>query len=380
MNGMNGAPNRAWPANDATLDALNALQRSGNATTVNMYYLRDIIDGNGNHPNGSTGAPAQFGGNIPRNDGINMADAAVNNTFAHELGHMILNGGAQHLELPTDAAHSGDRTNLMWPDGTQTAQSFAQVGMIGRHDIVTSSQALRVMGNLGNNNPGLVGRNAIDTTYANRVDWDFVTDSGQTSFTHNNTFDGRQVTVTGGAETVGNNVDEQNPPGVDSLFFGINPNMPGHADPATHDHTGLGAFPATPNFGGNSFRMVDVFSLTLRYGDYDQGNTGGQSLKDGALDYDVFFRALDGSIVPGAPIVAFMPGWSALTNADNYLCRWQSPVDANGVFVFAHNGDGHDYNCQIDAVIAAVPEPTAMGVIAIGSSIAAMVRRRRRAA
>src|SRR4051812_40096397 len=73
MNGVNGAPNRAWPANDAALDALNALQRSANATTVNTYYLKDIIDANGNHPNGSTGAPAQFGAHVPRNDGVNMA-------------------------------------------------------------------------------------------------------------------------------------------------------------------------------------------------------------------------------------------------------------------------------------------------------------------
>jgi hypothetical protein len=366
MNGMNGAPNRAWPANDATLDALNALQRSPNASTVNMYYLKD----------GSTGAPAQFGGNVPRNDGINMADAAVNNTFAHELGHMILNGGAQHYEIAGNTSHSGDRTNLMWPDGTQAAQSFAQVGMLGKHDIVTSSQALRAFGNLGANNPGLVQRNAIDTTYANRVDWDFVADHGQLTFNHNNTNDGGQATVTGGAETVGNNVDEQNQPGVDSLYFGINPNMPGHADPATHNHTGLGNFPATPNFNGPSFRLVDVFSLALRYGDYDQDATGGQGLKEGALDYDVFFRGTDGSIVAGQPLLAFQPGWTDLTNADNYLCRWMSPVDANGVFVFAHNGDGHDYTCQIDAVIAAVPEPSMLGIVGVVTSVTMLNRRR----
>jgi len=374
MNGAGGAPNKAWPADDPTLDVLNTLQRSANARTINAYYIKSHTSGS----NGITGAPDPFGGNAPRNDGVNQADQAVNNTFAHEAGHMLFNDGAQHKEIPGDTPHSGDRTNLMWPDGTQTANSFADVGMLGRHDIVTSSQGLRIFGNAGANNPGFVQRNAVDTKYGNRVDWDFVADHGQLTFNHNNTIDGANVVVTGGAETVGNNVDEVTPTaGVDSLFYEIgNAAAPGAQ--AGHDHTGLGNFTHPGNFAGQSFKYADVFSLSLRYSDFDRNAAGAQSLKEGALDYDVVFRAADGSTAAGVPVAAFELGWTANTNADNFLTRWLSPIDATGMFIFAHLGNDHDYTTQIDAVIVGVPEPGSAAIFAVSlAGIAGRFRCRR---
>jgi hypothetical protein len=263
----------------------------------------------------------------------------------------------------------------MWPDGTQTAQNFNQVGMLGRRDIVTSSQALRVFGNAGANNPGFVQRNAIDTRYGNRVDWDFVADHGQITFNHNNTIGNVNVSVTGGAENTGNNVDEQNPIGADRMFFEIgNAQAPNEVG---HDHTGLGNFNHPGSFAGPGFYLADVFSLSLRYSDYDRDAAGANSLREGALDYDVVFRSAAGAEAPGIPLSIFELGWTANTNADNYLVRWLSPFEATGMFVQAHLGDNHDYLAQIDAVIVAVPEPASVGTTLLLAAPAILLRRRR---
>lgn len=378
LDGTGGTPNVEWnaapPNTLADDDAIKRLSRSADARTINNYYVRRYAGAN--PPNGITSGPAGYGGNVPRNDGIGLAtNQYVNNTFAHELGHMIFNGGAQHAEDPGDAAHSRDRTNLMWSDGTETAQNLNQVGMLGRRDIVTSSQALRAFGNLGNNNPGFVQRNAPDTRYGNRVDWDFVADHGQITFNHNNTTGGVNVSVTGGAENTGNNVDEVNPVGAERLFFEIG-NAAAPASQAGHDHTGLGEFAHPGNFAGAGFYLADVFSLGLRYSDYDRDAGGAASVREAALDYDVVFRSAAGATAPGIPISIFELGWSAATNADNYLVRWLSPFEATGVFVQAHLGDNHDYLAQIDAVIVAVPEPASLSA-ALPILVPALGARRR---
>lgn len=81
------------------------------------------------------------------------------------------------------------------------------------------------------------------------------------------------------------------------------------------------------------------------------------------LDYDVLFLAADGSLHTGTPIKAFVRGWAEI-NTDGVV-RWESPVDAVGVFVLARNSDGHDGIAQIDAIIA-VPEPAAGMLLIVG--------------
>ncbi|MHC4986445.1 MAG: PEP-CTERM sorting domain-containing protein, partial [Planctomycetota bacterium] len=139
------------------------------------------------------------------------------------------------------------------------------------------------------------------------------------------------------------------------------------------DKTGLGQFAATGDYQGPTFRVVDVFSLGLRYSDSDVNSGGALSLRENALDYDLFFHLAGGGIVQGNPTTVFISGWTGTSLADNYLARWLAPEDAVGIFIFALDDNGHDGVTQIDAVI--VPEPSSLALLAAG---AALLRRRRK--
>jgi hypothetical protein len=102
-------------------------------------------------------------------------------------------------------------------------------------------------------------------------------------------------------------------------------------------------------------------------------------VRNGALDYQVFFVDALNNVVPGQLETVFDFGWTTATTADNYLGRWVSPVDATGMFIYANTIDGtFDGNAQIDAVIVAkVPEPgRVLGAAIFGSLL--WVRRSRR--
>jgi PEP-CTERM motif-containing protein len=369
LNGMGGAPNVAWPINQTNQDdAMKALGRSANATTINTYYVQSYTPA----VNGLTSFPFTFGGNIPRNDGSGIANRAVPNTFSHEIGHMLLNANSSFsgFDCPAPAQAEScepgppNDSNVMFRTGERTSNSLSDVGprlspTVGGHDVLVPNQIDRIFANGGANNPGFVQKNhhAAD---GDRVDWDFVADQ--------NNLEGRA-----------NGADFNMP--TESLFWGIDTTVA--PSEIGHDHTGLGVFPPTPDFAGPSFRTVDVFSLAPRYADQDVNAAGNLSLREEALDYNLFFRGLDGSIFPGNPLFDFIGGWSPLTFADDYLARWVSPLPADGVFIFAHSGDGHDGNAQIDAIIASatvaqIPEPST--IILIGSGLAGILifgRRRR---
>ena len=51
-------------------------------------------------------------------------------------------------------------------------------------------------------------------------------------------------------------------------------------------------------------------------------------------------------------------------------------LSGTAMFIFAHNGNNHDYTCQIDAVIVAVPEPASAGAVALAGTIGLLRRRR----
>jgi hypothetical protein len=192
------------------------------------------------------------------------------------------------------------------------------------------------------------------------VDWDFVVDHNKFANDHDNNPNSPALDF--GLETV---VGADNHPGVESLYWGIQPTIA--SSQAGKDKTGLGAFPVTPDFTGQKFRTADVFSLGLRYSDSDVNLGGTLSQRETALDYNLFFRLLDGSFVPGVPQQVFVGGWSSNTFADNFLARWYSPVDAVGVFIHALNIQGHDGVTQIDAVIVSnIPEPGTFTLLFVG--------------
>jgi len=328
LNGAGGAPDVTWPINKTDQDdAMKCLQRSPNATTINAWYVQAY----GPPCNGLASPPRFFGANIPRNDGVGVANSAETSTFAHELGHMMLNGHASE--------DNNDATNFMYHTGSSYA--LTDVGITkGKMPL---EQINRVYENTGANNPGFLQHPDGDHRFGHRVDWDFVA--------HANDLESAQT----GAD---------NHEGTDWLHWRI-----GHTEtepPPTHDHTGLGVFPPTPDFADPTFRYADVFSLTLRYADFDSPDSGLYN-SFGALDYWTYFEDSSGAIHPGEMVTIFQHGWTETTCVDNWLARWRSPVDAVGVYTLPRAGTAYDGNLQIDAVIvSAIPEPVTLALLVLG--------------
>lgn len=344
LNGAGGAPTTAWPMNQgAHDDAMKALKRSANATTINNYYVQAYDT---TAPTGLTSPSTPFGANVPRNDGMGLANTAVNNTLAHELGHMLMDAG--------NASHTpGDATNLMFPTIANSSASFNDVGPAGGHDVITKAQMSTMFSNPGANNPGFVQVNGEDHRYGNRVDWNFVVD-------HSN------------LEDVGNGAD--NHLGLDSLYYEIGV---ASAPTATsgQDQTGLDSFTHPGSYTEQTFQYVDVFSMALRYSDFDRDATG-QQLQDAAQDYNVSCVAPGGAITAATPVTAFEWGWTISTDADNFLTRWMCDTPSNALYVYAENGSGHDGIAQIDAVIVSnIPEPATLLLLSCAGLV--LCRRRR---
>lgn len=340
------APAQTFPFNTgAEDDAMKIFERSANPSAVNLYYIQSYTNAN---LLGLASPPVNFGGNVPRNDGIGMVDAALDNTMAHELGHMVLNGdNSIHMGAP----------NIMAP--VNNNRTFSQIGPVGGQDTFTNAQVgaaftAPAMGMPNSNNAGLVQRNSADHRYGNRVDWDFVVD---------------HISIEGV-------LNADNYPGFgDSLYF-----EPGFAqtgfDSQDHNHEGLGVFMQPGDYMMETFRTADVFSLGLLYSDYDHNAAGVESLMEAALDYEVTFRAGDGSLAQGQIMQIFEEGWSATTNADNFLARWWSPIDAVGVFITAKTGGGYDGIAQIDAIIVSnIPEPATLAFLATATACLIGARR-----
>jgi hypothetical protein len=196
-----------------------------------------------------------------------------------------------------------------------------------------------------------------------RVDWDFVVDHRRTAVNHDQ--NGGTPNVEFGVEGLGNGTDQHG--GIESMLWLIGNTAPSpqpapDANNGGKDKTGLGTFGARPDFAGASFRYADVFSLSTTYSDQDTNAAGGLTLIDGALDYDLFFLGLDNQLYAGSINVVFQQGWTTNTLVDNYLARWVSPVDAKGIYILGHVGDGHDGTAQIDAIlVSTVPEPATVG-------------------
>jgi len=332
LNGTAGSPNVRWPINQDDQDnAMKALNRSPDTKTINDYYVQQY---DGSHPNGLTSPPYGYGGNAPRNDGSGIADAARSSTFAHELGHMLLNADSAFSSnnCPgNEASESCTPSNFMYRSGSD----FTLNDVSRTKGVMEGAQIDRIFEDGGANNPGFVRKDHHDAA-GDHIDWDFVAN---------------QVNL----EERLHGADNHNV--YDSLFWGIGPTVdPVHISTDgtfsdIHQHTGLGVFPATPDFSGQTFRLLDVFSLSTRYSDFNLNAAQDNPPQESALDYDLWFRGANGELEHGNLIKVFEPGWNQNTNADNYLARWSSPIDATGVFIFA--GTGSDGTTQIDGIIAA---------------------------
>ncbi|MCS7032452.1 MAG: hypothetical protein NZ561_00480 [Phycisphaerae bacterium] len=398
--------------------ATNNLTGGPATRRIDMYYVADMDDIPGNR---FRGYAFNSSANTLPSQGLNNpgdfrpffvvattgGDTAVADTFAHEIGHFLLNGPSVDNPSPGDPGHSATKTNLMasgsirWypgqpagdlnpsPGGPPSAisSSILTIGKtmrlntdgtpaVGGIDQLTAgngtlSQVRRVFDSTGNSsstNYLHLNRNA---GAGDRVDFDFMADVGR--------MDGNV------ASTDVNNLDgipgADNFPGTtgERLYFGIGSSTA--SDQTGKDKTGLGTFNALPDYAGAFFKYADVFSLSTMYSDSDINPSGDVSTREGSLDYNVQFRDALGNVSAGVPTVVFTDGWSLDTSVDNFVCRWV-PSDPNfnpvGLFIIAlegtFNGARYDAACQIDAVVVGIPEPAGWLLAPLA---AGLIRRRR---
>jgi hypothetical protein len=191
-----------------------------------------------------------------------------------------------------------------------------------------------------------VQRSDHGATFGDRADFNFVEDN---------------IPLEQAAAKPGSNGLMVNHPGFDFMVWQINPAaVPpplneaalGHVTPSPHDLN-------LPGYNAASFRTVDVVSLIARYADMDVGPaTGKWSPRQSALDYLLQFSADGTNWVGGTPVAVFDQGWTDQSQAEDFLARWESPVDAKFVRIQADTQVGqNDRNTQIDAVIAAPAGP-----------------------
>lgn len=230
--------------------------------------------------------------------------------------------------------------------------------------------------------PSPGGGLAVDdgATYGDRVDFDFVVEN-------------RKIEE----ESSGTVLDvPPNHPDVTGLMtWEIGATQPSlHIDSTggiaiPHFHSGLtppctdgSSFICLSDFatqGMTTFNTVDVFSVIATSIPSSGNDVFGLvsdtelSARDAALDYFVAFcNAFTGQCAQGIPVMVFVPGWTTLATADDYVTRWRSPFPATHVGIDPPatpdlEGFGVDKIVQIDAVVAAnVPEPNSLALACIG--------------
>lgn len=353
------------------------LQNRQAAPVVNNYYAPIGEDQNGDPLRGVAAPPTNF----PAQSGVMVFDSAANDTFAHEVGHFLLDN--HQFNNPGNTAHSPNPTDLMadgtprvLPGNTQKGDGNTAPADPGRPNgnLGTTSRFDDAV-KLGGAGADIHQINAImaspfvqatsNASAGSRADFNFVEDNIY-------------------LETLGGAADDN--PGFDFLVWGIGP-VPAsnHTTSGGHDHGNWGEL-ALDAFAGADFWFADVVSLTARYADMDVNPaTGNWSARNSALDYLIQFSADGTSWSLGILDTVFIEGWTMASDAENYLARWRSPFAAQYVRIQAAPGpaDGHQLlgATQIDAVIVGVPEPSSVlfaSLAAVGISFY-VVRRKRRA-
>jgi hypothetical protein len=362
-----------------------AANRNAGAPTLDAYYATSLASdafGETIVPSQGLGPPAVFVADFQAAPPPLPPVPVRPDTFSHEVAHFLTDGRAIHAENGSpDEAHSSDPFNLLAGSNRQIPSGggfgllevgpprvFTPGGPIvdgGKDQVTTtpddpsgsfpasSSQVERIYASAaaGNGAAPYIATNE-NAAAGHRVDWDFVTDHLP-------------------LEGVPGRADDH--PGADRLSWEIG--FTTASDHAAHDHADWESTLLLPDFVGPSFRFVDVFSLDAIFSDADVTQFGVSSFQ-ALLDYVVVFRAADGGTADGVPIEIFIQGWTDSSNGDGVV-RWESPIDAVGVFVRALTEDGHDGIAQIDAVIASqVPEPGTGALVVAGMLLLAMLRRR----
>jgi hypothetical protein len=349
------------------------------APIVNNYYVTSLeratvfsttpLDGSAILPSDSATTHGIMIADIPL-----IGDADV---FAHELGHFLLDAA----RFPGSEVHSPRPTDLMALGGARTTP--AATSKYGRNALVPNGGPPREPGRQNGPQLGIVshfdarldnGDHQISTLLASpfviREDNIHAGDRADFDWVEDNVF----------LEQIGGAADNH-PGAADGLIWSIGAIGTAHPDP-DHDHGDWGELPLGA-FQGSSFRVFDVVSQISRYADMDRNGVS-WSVRDSALDYlvEVSADGADWVRVP-QPSKVFLKGWTSASDAENFLARWRSPIDARFVRISNLVDSGHDGNVQIDAIIAGtaevpVPAPGTILLVGVGVAIATLWQRHKR--
>jgi hypothetical protein len=394
------AGNQATNGNDITVSGPNNLPEAklsqlfgvNRTADINSYYVNNIPDAagyalpptyaaRGGFDNGGNTTGALPPGSPTFNNGFAVENNYRNDTWAHELGHFLLDtnrfsaGGNFHSGNADDLMASGAQGGVAF----RTVPSFTSKdgAGFGLKDPGRANGSLGTTSHFGVNtvplgggagtfqarqlheSPSVLHVDRADFA-ADRADFDWVEDSWQLE-----DFMGKA---------------DNHPGARENLYFIKGPiNQSPHTG---HDHHNWGELNLSA-FGGNTFKFADVVSVIGRYVDMDVDAAGNWSRRDSALDYLVEFSADGANWVSGVPIAVYIDGWTNAATSEDYVARWMSPVDATSLRIRAvfTGTNSHDGNTQIDAVIvSSVPEPASIGlVIAISSAVVIRPKRRWRA-
>jgi len=359
--------NITFPISSEEVNLILAANRA-TSVTVNNYYIRDFD----NNPNPQSNPPSgTFGLTKSPEDSLNHglliidpARGARTDTFAHELGHFLIDDQRFAGNNGCNTVHSGVATDLMACGGTRTIPGEQQkgsgntapsapgqkVGNIGGLSLF-DGEKLRPKGSTGafdipqiagifdkaSDGNSYVQRQDNGFTHGDRADFDWVEDNIPLELA--------------GAGPGGDNLAD-NHDGVDFMIWEIgNIAASSHPNP-DHDHGDWSEL-KLGRFNGNTFQIVDVISQIARYADMDVGASGNWSPRESALDYIIEFSSDSINWVRGTLNSVFEDGWTLASKAEDYVARWFSDVQAKFVRIAAQPlGGNHDGNTQIDAIIA----------------------------
>ena len=374
---INGTPAPNAAPGGFEVDTIAAANRAA-APAVNSYYIRNF---NNNSPVGFAITPEDtIAPNLRPNTGLFIADNINNDTMAHELGHFLVDnyryaGGAVHSPNNTDlmATSTGGfrmtpNANIKGNGNAAPSQPGMAVGNIGGRDLFGAPMDIPPLPGGG---PATAQIHAIydaetdGNTYvqvvdnglvaADQADFDWVEDNIPIEL----------------ADRPGVDDRSDNHDGIDFLVFRVGSRaVPTHTG---HNHGAWGTL-AGGTFAG-TIRTIDVFSQIAVYADQDvDPTTQNWSPRESALDYNPPQFSADGlNWMTGTLHRVFTQGWTAASNADDYVARWVSPIGAQYVRIQAAPlGGSHDGNTQIDAIIAssiAVPEPATIVLCGVLASL-----------
>jgi hypothetical protein len=333
------------------IDEILSANRSA-PVTINNYYVRDLVGALA-----FTVSPEDtIAPNKRPKDGILIGDVDINNdTFAHELGHFLLD----KYRFAGGNVHSPNNNDLMAINGFRNLPNNAPKGL--GND--APKQPGQPVGNIGGrdrfeasvNKAGLTTKQ-IHGIFDKASDGNFYVQRQDNGFTHGDRadFDWVEDNIPlelAGAGPGGDNLAD-NHDGVDFMIWEIG-NIAASSHPNPDHNHGDWSELKLGRFNGNTFQIVDVISQIARYADMDVDASGQWSPKESALDYIIEFSSDSINWVRGTLNSVFEDGWTLASKAEDYVARWFTDIAAKFVRIAAQPlGGNHDGNTQIDALIA----------------------------